>query len=41
MKWEIKGNCGSEGRSKPLIGFSGGPGGRALGKFTIFNLKLV
>ena len=42
MNWEIKCNWGSGGgHCEPLSEFSGGPGGKALGTFTIFSLKLV
>ena len=40
MNWEIKCNLGSGGHCEPLSGVSEGPGGKALGKFTIFSLKL-
>ena len=29
------------GHCDPLTGFSGAPGGKVLGKFTVFSLKLV
>ena len=33
--------CGVWGHSEPLGGKIGGPEGKALGKFTIFSLKLA
>ena len=44
VNWEIKCNWGSGGgggHCEPLSGFRGGPGINALGKFTMFSLKLV
>ena len=40
VNWEIKCNWGSERTVSPSMG-SGGPGGEALEKVTIFSLKLV
>ena len=41
MNWEIKRNWESGRYCEPLTGFTGGPGDRTLGMFTIFSLKLV
>ena len=41
MIWEIKCNWGSGGHCEPFVGFIGGPGGKALGKFTIFCAMIV
>ena len=41
LNCEVKCNCGSGGQCESLSGFIGGPRGKAFGKFTTFNLKLV
>ena len=41
MNWEIKRNWESGGYCEPLTGFTGGPGDKAFGMFTIFSLKQV
>ena len=40
MNWEVK-QLGVWGYCELFSGFSGEPGGKALGKCTIFSLKLV
>ena len=40
MNWEIKRSWGSGHTVSPSIGL-GGPGGKAIEKFTIFSLELV
>ena len=39
MNWEIELEVWNH--CEPLGGVSGGPGGKYLGKFTIFSIKLV
>ena len=41
MNKKIKCYWRSGGYFEPLSGFIGGPGGKALGKFAIFSLKLI
>ena len=41
MNWEIKRNWWSGGHCEPHRWFNGEPVGKALGKFTIFSLKIA